>query len=450
MDVAEFERILRLGLGRAVLHLQNHDSTPYRDVILDACLHNKALDRQVEGSRAQYMLDVVQQTSEPRFYMEKVFEALLNLHASTEDFVDFDVHQLFDFAQILASQGDTRARQVIFEAFAKNLTPNDPPGADSIADLDGIKGFLFVLKSLERFPIADISFAELRVILMYSLEKPLGAETVKTALDEAAQHDEWIATCMGIISNGRRHSRLSESEREKRFKFSYTQLRKEIIDPQNTQRKSAHRWRHWGQFASERDIRRAAVDLLAVPENETEQILAYLAVFGRRRFPLAIDRIIGWARQLHDRELYYEDSVLADRIPIWAFGVLGNIQHPQVRALALDLIENTPFAGQAVDLLELNYQADDWRLLERITARDLDPNEYWHLGYNVGDVFEMYPFQEAVPALLNIYERVPSSTNRHRFVERLHWLGALPDWMIEECKFDSNLDLREAIANNFA
>jgi hypothetical protein len=43
LPVEEFEWILRIGLGRAILHLQKHDSKPYRDVMLDACLHTPHL-----------------------------------------------------------------------------------------------------------------------------------------------------------------------------------------------------------------------------------------------------------------------------------------------------------------------------------------------------------------------------------------------------------------------
>jgi hypothetical protein len=56
METREFKNAIALGLGRAVLHLLDRDVHPFREVILDACLHNKAYDPQVESSRAAYML----------------------------------------------------------------------------------------------------------------------------------------------------------------------------------------------------------------------------------------------------------------------------------------------------------------------------------------------------------------------------------------------------------
>ena len=40
MNKRAFRRALRYGFGRAILHLQQHDAAPYRDDILDGCLHD--------------------------------------------------------------------------------------------------------------------------------------------------------------------------------------------------------------------------------------------------------------------------------------------------------------------------------------------------------------------------------------------------------------------------
>jgi hypothetical protein len=49
MEGHEVGRWLQIGLGRPVLVLQTRDATLYRDVILDACLRNLTLDRQLAG-----------------------------------------------------------------------------------------------------------------------------------------------------------------------------------------------------------------------------------------------------------------------------------------------------------------------------------------------------------------------------------------------------------------
>lgn len=49
VPVEEFARWLAHGLGRPILYLRDHDAEPYRDVILDACLHNRCYDWQLRA-----------------------------------------------------------------------------------------------------------------------------------------------------------------------------------------------------------------------------------------------------------------------------------------------------------------------------------------------------------------------------------------------------------------
>ena len=52
-DVREMQRWLAQGLGRAVLHLETHDSAPYLDLILRTCLYDERFATQGEPERAR-------------------------------------------------------------------------------------------------------------------------------------------------------------------------------------------------------------------------------------------------------------------------------------------------------------------------------------------------------------------------------------------------------------
>ena len=116
MEAQEFERLLHIGLGRAILFAQTHDLAPYSDRILHACLHNIAYDPQCEGSRARYMFDIIHLTDQVQFYREHILAAL----ARSEPSGDWDSYQLFDFARLFAQSGDTVARQLIYDTFVRN------------------------------------------------------------------------------------------------------------------------------------------------------------------------------------------------------------------------------------------------------------------------------------------------------------------------------------------
>lgn len=62
MDTEQFATYLFRGLGRAYLHLQQHDTAPYHAALLHACLYNPVYDRQSEGSRADYLFGLISLT----------------------------------------------------------------------------------------------------------------------------------------------------------------------------------------------------------------------------------------------------------------------------------------------------------------------------------------------------------------------------------------------------
>jgi hypothetical protein len=68
MDENESRRLLHLGSERAIIYAKEHDVRNFRDVILDACLHCYAYDPQCEGTRADYMLELVNLMPDKEFF----------------------------------------------------------------------------------------------------------------------------------------------------------------------------------------------------------------------------------------------------------------------------------------------------------------------------------------------------------------------------------------------
>jgi hypothetical protein len=130
--------------------------------------------------------------------------------------------------------------------------------------------------------------------------------------------------------------------------------------------------------------------------------------------------------------------------------VLRHVQHPDVRALALRLIDTTHWPGQGVELLSLNFENDDWIRIGETARRAHDGDVAHSIGFGVQAVFRPHPAPEAATALIAVYQQNPCSRCRERAVEALYSLNLLPAYMLEECKYDANLDLRERARRNFA
>jgi hypothetical protein len=108
---AEFRRVVRRGLGRAVLYLRQHDPAPYRAAIRDLALHWQGYDRQIEGSRAAYLTELIDCSDAPHVIHDEVIAAI----TSAED--DDDGLHLLELGVLLARRGDDRARHAMYQRY---------------------------------------------------------------------------------------------------------------------------------------------------------------------------------------------------------------------------------------------------------------------------------------------------------------------------------------------
>lgn len=443
LDVAEFKRILDIGLGRAVIYLQNHDATPYRDAILNACLHNTAYDRQVEGTRAEYMLDVVRLTGETEYYREHVLNAL-----STHEYEDWDVQQQIMFATILAGEGDERARQAVYDTVVRHM--NDELLGSVLINLDGMEGLAFILERLAETQ-SKPSFSGFDTeYLIGVLEDREGIKQAQRKLKQYSASNPHVASLVQAGFDARERRKQARRKRPHPAKYSYQDVKLWMENP-DTLKSPPISWVVWGKYASEEDLVQAARDLLQVADNETQRILAYVQIFRHRCFPLAPDRLIEWAKLIGGKPILQPDGSFDPeaRISYLVLSSLSLYAHAEVRALALWMIEQSKQAGRAVGLLAANYQQGDWQLIKSLTRQNLNNENYHSLGFSVEGVFKQHPSTDAISALLDVYEYGPCSNCRRRFVECLDSLDAVPAWMLDECKYDANHDLRQLARNNF-
>jgi hypothetical protein len=190
----------------------------------------------------------------------------------------------------------------------------------------------------------------------------------------------------------------------------------------------------WAAQASEDDLGRAAEDLLK--QDSPRRLRIYLRFFRRRRFPLDPGPLIGLASD--------PDGITA----VTAMIALDNIRHPDVRSLALRLMESDDeMAGRAVGLLVENYETGDFGRVEALEARLLDAEAYHAFEREALGFYAAHPGDESEErVLLRMYENGPCAHCRHRAVERLRARKRLPDWMAEECRYDSFDLIRESAA----
>lgn len=418
MDAKQFERLVALGLGKAVLHLRDHDARPYREIIVDACLHNKAYAPQIEGSRAEYMLDLVQSSGDPAFYAEATIRSL------GEEADDWDDAQRFRIARLLAQSGNQSARRVMRAAFqAKRISASDI--AAEFIELDGIQGLLFVARQIgEQLAQSPDQWED--DYLLSRAGDICGRDRVDATLKINSETDKNIETYLSAIEDNRRLRAVNQ--RIDPRALTYGEVRS-LIETD----KAGGILVQWSKHANDSELICAARDL--VRESDPKKLKAYLLLFRKRRFPLEIDHLL--------RLVELPDGP----VPRHTLGVLANLDHEQIRSLAFKLIRTaSSLRGYAINLLVKNFRKGDHATVEAWCDAEQDPDVVNGFDRSMREFFVAHPNSEIERRLLiKFYEKEPCAHCRSYVVERLLQLDGLPDMVRRECEHDSYLETRELV-----
>ncbi len=145
-----------------MLYARNHDVSDFRDVILDACLHCYSYDVQVEGTRADYMYELVGLLPDRAFY----YDAILASLAQARD--DRDAVQRFRFAACIANEGNENAWHAMRDPY--NPGPNEGESI-GINFLDqGVPGLVFVAEKMGALLLAKPDEVDIGWVISRSLD----------------------------------------------------------------------------------------------------------------------------------------------------------------------------------------------------------------------------------------------------------------------------------------
>jgi hypothetical protein len=424
----EFKRALEQGLGRAILCLKKHDPTLYKQTILETCLKDTRYDQQSEGSRVPYLMEAIDLCHDEDFFRDLILDAYPTTPSKAPDYIDDNwIEQQFtDFALAFAKRGHEKARKLLYESFAINPEYSEKFAlgrARSITELDGLEGLTFVLEQYTKVA---------REILDYYpsswfkklLAKRHSEEVVERHLEELCGANPDIQS---FIEHFEGQLETRKPNANKKPTATYAQFQSML------QQRSDYPGgiRFWGKRATKTMFKQVAREFLQ--QTDPELIRGYLYAFCYREFPFSLKHLLRLV--VHEHQDVRLHSVIA----------LHNVQHPRVRELGLELIEDTHLRSVVVGLFERNYLLGDAEKIVRVLQNINDPDEIHSVGYCVRDVYEENRVSEALEPLTLQYELNLCSQCREFTIQLLHDLEILPDWILEEAQFDANSDTRETV-----
>lgn len=419
MTKEEFQEAMRCGLGRAVAYARDNDVQSFRHVILDGCLHCYSADAQSEGTRAGYMLELVDLLQDREYYRDEV---LRHLSASGDD---WNTVQRFHFAAYMCFDGDERAKRVMYENFKPRPKMGEAIALDFVR-MDGLKGLLFAAEKLGALLLSSGDEVDEGWLWSQVIEL-CGEEEAKAALLQAGATNPQIESYRVRALANRASRGNIPGESEIVAALSYEQLKPKI------HHLPGYRLRSWGKQASAEDIQQAACRFLIAQAPE-EQI-SYLRVFSGRPFPLQPTRLLELL--LSPRE----DLVLAAAL------ALAQVEHPALREAAFRLIaDHSVGRSAAIDILARNWEPGDHEIALSWFENESDRDVRHSMEIALQNLCKNHPDPaNELPILISLYDRGPCSFCREWVVKRLIDLGSFSQLMRADCIYDANEDIRSLV-----
>ena len=422
----EFFELICKGLGRTFLIIEKYGSTPYRDALKRACIEHLVVDGLWDSDRTQYVFELLERIGE----LDEYFRHIMDVLISDSDSIDY--WHAFELATLAAPKLGKVAIEEVYALWEDDVeVPEDGyvPGGEKLIRMGGLDAFLRVFGRLAPH-IAEVKDWYDPFCYLEALEETIGAGEAQDQLRKLSRRDASLNTFLKKIRAHGRQRKRRQTKRRQQKKYTYSELRTLIEnDAAQTRR---HYWRGKVRRAANSTMLRLAKDNLK--ETNPQRLAKLLGCFIERPFPLGADALLPLAQNA--------DATVADA----ARGALGLFTDIRIRALAFDIAGDEDGTVDAVSLLARHYKDGDYEWLSKVEAGLRDGDNYHRFGINARDFIKMNPNRAAVPILLELYDRGICAICRGGIVDLLIELDAMPEWMAEECRFDSDEGTRESIA----
>ena len=442
----EFADALQKGLGRAAVHVRSHGDAGVCAELLHACLHNVAYDEQIEGSRAAWLLGMIDGTEDPAFYREAILAKLAAYDGTDET---WDPVQLCDFAMLYAQRGLAEAKPPIYRAHELAVQSSCSwLGYEEILTLDRLDGLDWLLRQTGRRILDGLDRYGADYSTVAHAQDMFGADEVNAHLKMRAAEDQAIAA---FVAKHWFEDEASQSDEEPtqltsretrpsvrpRLPLLFDALDGPITDWElHPEYRTRALFFRLGSKAEPADIERVFERLLV--EQDELRLLRQLCIFRRRALPRLAPRV--FELTAHDDTAIAESARLA----------LRHSRDPEVRRFGLQHLMNASTVHDlrwAVEMLENNFEQQDIELLlaklPRHIVTDEDERYDLHeLGSNLIDLPNAPTLPALEPVMLWLYESTPCSYCRHKAVRHLLTWNLLPAQFAAECRDDSAEDVR--------
>lgn len=412
----KFKSAIRRGTGEAYLLLQRYPGIDFSGEIIKACVKNFSYDGQCEGSRGEYLFELIGLSGKKDKIKKAVLKALLKPQKDT-----WTLTQLFSLAKMFARQDDAEARKTIYDAFVHNpIWRSDWAGTSDIIELDGIEGLKFIAEEFGKRIEADPEDWQ-DEDLINQFQKGTPETDTWTQLDISAKQNRYIKIYIDSVRENMAQRATNVKPPEPVYKniVEETLLRQTQLWFYNRKLKST-------------ELKSIGQQLIIERKKSNREKL--LKIFTKHPFPLEKEFLF---------DLACKHPARNRRVVTFAIQALGLFKNKSIREFALKQIAIGKHPTLFVELLKENYKKGDHKLLTALIANSNKGIELEGLIIDITNIYYANKTPECREPLEALYDKHNCGMCRKHVVEILKNNNVLSERIKNEIRFDCNEDTRK-------
>jgi len=412
-----FKNAIKRGTGETHLLMKDNPNVDFSSDIIKAALTNLSYDNQSEGSRADYIFELIQLSSQKGKIRQVILKAL-----ATERKDTWALDQLFDISALFAKQGDQEAKKAIYKRFyKKTIQGSEWVGQDALIEVDGFEGLKYIAKTKGKIIQNDPEEWEDGWTVDYFQEQN-PTITVYQELEKASKENKYIKTYLDTI---KKHK--AKFQKRDRPKYNY-----EIVTEKIKSKAIVPLPPAGAKELSNSDIKKLADDFLK--ETDRLKLEKYMRVFDRVKYPYDYQPILKLAKSKNKKD---------DRLVEYATGSLKFFSGADIREFAIEKLKKVKTPSEYLDLLVSNYKKGDYELLSEIVARCKNEHDIHSLVYGCINIYQTNKTKECKEPLEAVYDKLTCGIHRADIIKILIENKVLSTRLKNEIKFDSNEEIRK-------
>ena len=419
----KFKSAVKRGTGETHLIMMANPKMDFSSDIAKAALTNYAYDSQSEGSRSDYVFELIELSNQKEKIKKIILDKLQNEKEDT-----WALDQLFDIAALFAKQGDKEAKNAIYKRFyKKRIEGSEWVGQDAILEIDGLDGLKYIAETKGRVIAKDPEEWEDSFMVNFFQEDNPEIK-VYEELEKAAINNKYIRLYLDTIKK----NKFKRAERKKpiyNYQTINDRIEKNVIVPLPPV---------YAKDLSNSDIEKLAHDFSKSKTRAKQE--KYLRVFDRVKYPFDYKDLLTQAKRPYSSK---------DRLVEYAVNSLRYFTNQEIREFAIEKLNgNVSRPDIYTNLLIGNYQNGDSELLTKIVNKARTDYQIHDLVFSYVDIYQANKTSDCKDPLLALYYKLTCGLHREDIVRIMIENKVLPDSIREEIKYDSLDSTRELIKEN--